>query len=101
MIERGSRGAVARDHDHPHVVLEQQVDDLERILQDLVRGLGSIREPSGVAEVDDIGGGNEIEERSHDREAAEPAVEYADRPVVVHHEKLSGRSGAPETIGYG
>ena len=46
--------AVARDDDHLHVVLDEQVGDLERVLQHLVGRLGAVREPAGVAEVDEV-----------------------------------------------
>ena len=43
------------------------------------RGFGPYGKASGVAEVDDASTlGNEVEERAHDRESAEPAVEHAD-----------------------
>ena len=87
MIERDGGRAVARDHDHSDVVFEQQIDDLERVLQDLVGGFRAVRKPPGVAEIDDVGAGNEVEQCPDHREAAESAVEDADRPVVVHHKR--------------
>ena len=87
MFERDGRRAVARDHDHSHVVFEQQIDDLRCVLQDLVGGFGSIWEPSGIAEIDEVGAGNEVEQRPDDGEAAESAVEDPDRPVVIHQRR--------------
>ena len=63
-------------------------------------GFGPYGKAAGVAEVDDVGAGNEVEQRPHDREAAETAVEHADRPVVAHHRRrtlLAGR-GPSEPI---
>ena len=47
-------------------------------------GFGPYGKSAGVTEVDDVGAGHEIEQRPHDREAAEAAVEDADRAVVEH-----------------
>ena len=105
VIERGGRRAVARDHDHLHVVLEQQVDDLERVLQDLVGGLRAVREIGRCR-------------RSRRRRASgtrsssarttvsppRPLSKTPDRPVVADIDRhgsrtLRGRSArSPETI---
>ena len=57
----------------------EHVGDLERVLQHLVARLRPVREPAGVAEVDDALVGQQVDERAEHGEPAEPGVEHADR----------------------
>ena len=91
MIERGRRRAVARDDDHLHVALEQE-DRRSRRSTSTPRPRASGRTGNRPVspKYTTSSHGNEIEQRPHDREAAESAVEHADRLPVVTDKTLPG-----------
>ena len=97
-VERGRGRAVARDHEHLDAPVEQAIRDLERVLAHLFGGLRAVREAPGVAEVHDVLVGEQIDQRPHDGQAAEAAVEHTDRTPVARHRaatllRLRGRIG--------
>ena len=53
-------------------------------VEHLVARLRPVREPAGVAEVDDVLVGQQVDERAQHREATEAGVEDADRPRHAH-----------------
>ena len=84
LVERGGRGGVAR-HDHQlHVVLaHEEVADLRaRSPRTVVERPGPVRIAPGVADVDEVLVGQQVDQRTSNGEPAEPAVEHADGPVV-------------------
>ena len=95
-FERGRGRAVARDDEHLDAAVEQTVGDLERVLAHLVGRLRSVREPAGVTEVDDVLVGKQVDERPHDGETAEAAVEHSDRTPVARHRRQRYRCGCAE-----
>ena len=92
VVEGGGRRAVAGDHDHASRRGRASTSAIsKRVLQHLVGGLRSVRKATGVAEVHEPLARNEIEERAHDGQPAEPAVENADRALVAGR-SLTGRT---------
>src|SRR5581483_6787974 len=63
--------------------VDEQVRDLDRVLHELVVRLRTVREPTGVPEVDDVLVGQQVDERARDRQAAQAGVEDADGTIVV------------------
>ena len=85
LVERRRRRAVAGDDKQLDRPFDEDIGDLAGILQDFVGRLWPVREAAGVTEVHDVFGGQQIEQRAHDREAAQPTVEDADRTFVPAH----------------
>ena len=80
-VDRRCRG-VARDHDDLGVVfVDQESGDLTGVAGDLGLRLRAIRVAAGVADVDDVLGGQQVDHGAGDRQATEATVEHADRPV--------------------
>ncbi len=72
---------------HPELV-DQGAPDLEREVAHLGLRARPVRVPTGVADVHEVLVGEQVDEGSSDREAAEPAVEHPDRAVVGHRARL-------------
>ena len=82
-LEGGRGGGVAGHDHHLHVVpLDQPRRDLGGVAPHLVERLGPVRVAAGVAEVDEVLLGQQVDEGPGHGEAPEPAVEHPDRPVV-------------------
>jgi hypothetical protein len=82
-VERGGGRGVAGDNDHLHVVaVDQQASDLVREVPDLVERSGTVRVTAGVGDIDDVLGGEEVDQGSGDGQPAEAAVEHPDRSIV-------------------
>ena len=82
-VEAGGGRRVARHHQQLDVVvLDQLGRDLPGKPAHLVQGARAIGIPAGVADIDEVLGGQQIDDGPGDGETAETAVEHADRPVV-------------------
>ena len=78
-VERRSGGAVAR-HDHePGTSLHEEIADLERVPANFVRRLRTVREATGITEVEHRFVGQQVDQRPEHREPAEPGVEDPER----------------------
>ena len=71
--------------------LDEEVGDLAGEAAHLGRGAGPVGVAAGVAEVDEVLVGQQVDHRPGHGEAAEAAVEHPDRAVV------EGRSGRSST----
>ena len=81
-VERRRRRGVAGDHDRLGVeVLDQAPGELAGERPQLVERAVAVRIAAGVADVDDVLVGQQVDHRSGDGQSAEPGVEHADRPV--------------------
>ena len=93
-VEPGGGRRVARHHDHLGVVLVHQLGrDLPGKDPNLVERAGTVGVTTGVADVDQVLLGQQVDERPGHRETAETAVEHADRTVIHCRVSLVGRSG--------
>ena len=82
LAEAGRRGGVARhDHGLRAVVLDEAPRQLVGVAAHLVERLAAVRVAAGVADVHEVLGGQQIDDRPGDGEPAEPGVEHADRPI--------------------
>ncbi len=88
VVERGGRGVVARDHDQLRVVLVEQVlGDLVSEAAHLVERPGSVRIAAGVADVDHVLIGKQVDDGSCHRESAEPESNIPiGRPSFTGHQ---------------
>src|SRR5690606_1198422 len=75
VAQHGGAGAVAGDHEHLDVVLDEVVHHLERVGAHLRDGFGTVRLTGGVSHVDDRLVRQLVDDRPGDRQAADPAVE--------------------------
>src|SRR5579859_2271514 len=94
MIERVCRAGVARDDDHLDATFEQELEDLARVAPDGVRGLRSVVDPRGVAEVDDGFPRQPLEKGARHRQSAKAGVEDAEGGVV-HQRPIGMEMPAP------
>ncbi len=78
-IECDGRRGVAGDHEALHVALAQQSRRLQRILANRTCALGAVRQPRGVAEVDETFERQALAQRTQHGEAAYARIENADR----------------------
>ena len=68
--------------------VDQRVGDLVREVPDLGERTGPVRVAPGVADVDEVLVGQQVDHGPGNGEPAEPAVEHADRAVVGHVARL-------------
>src|SRR5579884_2867817 len=100
-VEGHRRHRVARDHEHLHVALDEELRVLERVAGDRLGGLGAVGIAARVAEVDDVLARQRAHDRVHDREPAHARVEDPDRPVALPHERTFYSPGAGRSRGPG
>ena len=86
-IERHGRGRVAGDHQHLDALIDQEPCRLERIGLNRLGALGAVREPRGVAEIDEMLVGEARDERPQHRKPAHSGVEHPDRPGITRHRR--------------
>ena len=99
-IEGGRRRGVAGHDDHLHVVLVDQLPrDLAGELAHLVERPRAVRIPAGIAEVDEVLVGQQVDEGTRHRETAESTVEHPDGAVVHGTPRYRPDPRPPETNG--
>ncbi len=76
-------GGVAGYDEEVGTLSEEKAGAGESVADDGLAGFGAVGEPSGVAEVDVVGAGDEGEEIVQDGEAAEAGVKDTDGEVVI------------------
>jgi hypothetical protein len=79
------RGGVAGDHQQLDAALDQQARRLDRVAGDRLGAFGAIGQARGVAEIQQRFGRQTVAQRTQDGQAADTAVEDADRPVMKAH----------------
>jgi hypothetical protein len=79
------RGRVAGDHQQLNAALDQQARRLDRVAGDRLGAFGAIRQAGGVAEIQQRFGRQAVAQRTQNGQAADTAVEDADRPVMKAH----------------
>ncbi len=81
-IECDGRRGVACDDETFHAALVQQARRLQGILADRCGTLGAVRQPRGVAEIDEVFAGQPVEQCAQHGQPADAGVEHADRRGV-------------------
>ena len=85
-------GGVARDHEHLHALVDERVEDLERVPADVGDRLRTVRRARGVADVEERLARQLRRDRPGDGEPADPGVEDADRRVFHDESSLPAAS---------
>ena len=98
VAEHRGAGAVARDDQRLHVLVDQVVEALEGVLADLADRLGAVGLPRRVADVQDRLVGQLVDHGPGHGESTEARVEDADRSIRHDADRLVGREARPPAI---
>jgi hypothetical protein len=83
-VEKRERGcSVASDNEHVDASLLEELRGPDSVAGDGLARLGTVREASGVSEIEIVGVGDEVGERAENGEASDTGVEHGDARARV------------------